>query len=581
MTNQLNKNGHSGNGHPSKDAKSQEGKRGFRLAPPRSQEEKAAPEEPTRAFDQGVVLRQSPKWSRAIIWSIMGVATFGIAWAAIAKIEQAVPAQGQLKPQETVKKVQPPVNGVVKAVFVEEGDRVEKGDLLVTLDPTASQAELESLKQVRTSLAQENQFYRLLMEQPPEKFQLEEAITRLKLPPQIAALARNRTAIASESQLYRAQLGVAAGSDLTPEQQSRLQASIAEMNSRAAMARLEIGQLQRQLNQNNAQLTDAKAQLATAQQVLSQIRQRNQQALDQAQRSLNIEEEILADIEPLVEEGAMARIQLERQRQEVGDRFATLVDQRSNGQIEYDQQQQQVQSAQAEISQLVEERQRLQLDIAQAKEELVNTSAGSEKDVLDRIASNEQRIAEIDSQLSKLMRENQNRIVELDSQISQTNLTLEYQELRAPVSGTVFDLQATPGFVPQPSQAEALLKIVPEDHLVAEVFVTNKDIGFVRNGQDADVRIDSFPFSEFGDIDGEVTSVGSDALPPDEEHQYYRFPVKVSLDNQILETKNGREIPLQSGMSTTVNIKVREKRTVLSLFTELFTDKVESLKQVR
>ena len=577
MTNQLNKNGTSeqnpnGNGNN----KSQ-------LAPTHSQPEgkHQEPQSQSRSFDQGVVLRQSPMWSRAVIWSIMGVATFGIAWAAIAKIEQAVPAQGQLKPQETVKEVQPPVNGVVKAVFVEEGDRVEKGDLLVTLDPTASQAELESLKKVRNSLAQENQFYRVLMEQPPEQFRLEEAITRIELPPQIAALARNRTAIAAENQLFRAQLGLAEGNTLSPEQQSRLQASVAEMNSRAAVARLEIGQLQRQLNQNQAQITDAKAQYSSAQQVLSQIQQRNRLALEQAQTSLDIEQQILGDIKPLVQEGALARIQLERQRQEVSDRYATLIDQQSNGQIEYDRQLQQVQTLQAEIDQLMEERQRLQLDIAQAQEELVNTSAGSEKDVLDRIAENDKRVAEIDTQLSKLMRENQNRLAELDGQISQTNLTLEYQELRAPVSGTVFDLKATPGFVPQPSQAEAMLKIVPEDHLVAEVFVTNKDIGFVREGQDTDVRMDSFPFSEFGDIDGEVISVGSDALPPDQEHQYYRFPVKVSLNDQILETKGGREIPLQSGMSVNVNIKVREKRSVLSLFTELFTDKVESLKEVR
>ena len=84
----------------------------------------------------------------------------------------------------------------------------------------------------------------------------------------------------------------------------------------------------------------------------------------------------------------------------------------------------------------------------------------------------------------------------------------------------------------------------------------------------------------FGDIKGEVVSIGSDALPPDEIDGYYRFPVKVRLDSQLLET-DGREIPLQSGMSVSVNIKVREDRTVMSLLTELFTKKIESLKQVR
>jgi HlyD family secretion protein len=142
----------------------------------------------------------------------------------------------------------------------------------------------------------------------------------------------------------------------------------------------------------------------------------------------------------------------------------------------------------------------------------------------------------------------------------------------------VFDLQPTArGFVA--NTAEPVLKIVPGDNLVARVFLTNKDIGFVEEGMQVDVRIDSFPFSEFGDIKGELVSIGSDALPPTEVRPYYSFPAEIRLDKQSLEV-NGREVPLQSGMSVSTNILVR-KRTVLSIFTDLFTEKTESLKKVR
>lgn len=186
------------------------------------------------------------------------------------------------------------------------------------------------------------------------------------------------------------------------------------------------------------------------------------------------------------------------------------------------------------------------------------------------------RIAEIDSQINKVVVDNEKRIAELNSQISAAQQTIKYQELKAPVSGEVFDLQASPGFVPKSGQAEALLKIVPDpgpdNPLVAEVYVTNQDIGFVQPGQEADVRIDSFPYSEFGDIKGKVYFVASDALEPDQIYNFYRFPVKVELDAQNLMIR-GEEVDLQSGMSVSVNIKVRENRTVLSLFTELFTKK--------
>jgi len=163
-------------------------------------------------------------------------------------------------------------------------------------------------------------------------------------------------------------------------------------------------------------------------------------------------------------------------------------------------------------------------------------------------------------------------------EVNQLQQQLRYQEVRAAVAGKVFDLQAYNGFVANSS--DILLSIVPEDNLIAEVFVTNQEIGFVREQMAADIRIDSFPFSEFGDIKGEVISISSDALPPDQVYNFFRFPVKVSLDQQFLQIQD-RQVALQSGMSVSVNIKIRENRKVISLFIELFTNKVESLKRVR
>ncbi|NER46289.1 MAG: hemolysin D, partial [Symploca sp. SIO1A3] len=69
-------------------------------------------------FDQGVILKQSRGWSRAILWTIVGVTTFGVTWAYFARIEEAVPAQGKLEPQGAVQEVQVPVSGVVTEVKI-------------------------------------------------------------------------------------------------------------------------------------------------------------------------------------------------------------------------------------------------------------------------------------------------------------------------------------------------------------------------------------------------------------------------------------------------------------------------------
>jgi hemolysin D len=183
------------------------------------------------------------------------------------------------------------------------------------------------------------------------------------------------------------------------------------------------------------------------------------------------------------------------------------------------------------------------------------------------ILDNQKRILEINSQVS-----------EIDSKLTQAKETLKYQTIQSPVDGTIFELKAkSSGFVVNSS--EPILKIVPADNLVAKVYITNRDIGFVKEGQKVDVRIDSFPFQEYGDIKGELIEIGSDALPPDQVYQYWRFPAKVKLDGQALLI-NSRQVPLQSGMSINANIKLR-KRTVISIFTDFMVQKAESLKFVR
>ncbi|MEM9275982.1 MAG: response regulator [Cyanobacteria bacterium P01_F01_bin.143] len=535
-----------------------------------------------RKFEQTVLLRPSPKWSRATIWAVAGVTIFCVSWAAIAKIEQVVPAVGQLIPEGSIKEVQVPTNGVVEEVLVEEGQRVEKGDILLVLDSTTTKAQLESLKNIRQSLTQENKFYRTLINGEIAPNQIDRAIARLEIPREIAYLARNRTQLAAEIELLRAQLGANSG-NLTIEQQVRLRNARAENNSRTAAARLEVEQLEKQLEQNQIQLADAREQLVTARQVLAEIKQRNQEAAAKAKESLAIEEKTLSSIQPLVEEGAIAELQLDRQQREVNDIQATMIEQGARGTIEYNNQRQEVTSTQANIQRLLEEAQRLRLDIAQAREQLINTTSASEKDILDNIANNQQRIADIDTQLNRSIVENSKRLGENNAQISNYEQNLKYQTIPAPETGVVLDLQAYPGYVPQAGQgSQAILKIVPDDKLVAEIFIKPEDIGFVKMDMTTDVRISAFPFGEFGDVKGKVSYIGSSSLEPSPQPHlnFVRFPAEVELSQQYINI-NGEDKKLQSGMSVQANIRIKEDRTVLSLFASKFFTGLDKFKETR
>jgi len=151
--------------------------------------------------------------------------------------------------------------------------------------------------------------------------------------------------------------------------------------------------------------------------------------------------------------------------------------------------------------------------------------------------------------------------------------------VRAPISGLVFDLKPDNNrYVTQ--NAEPLLKIVPGGQLSAQVNVGNQDIGFIKAGLPVKVRIDSFPYTEYGEIPGQVSQVGADALPPTELIKTYHFPVDISLSRSVLRTKDGTVIPLQSGMTVTTNLKLRDRR-LIELLSDLFTNRGESLKRLR
>ena len=172
-------------------------------------------------------------------------------------------------------------------------------------------------------------------------------------------------------------------------------------------------------------------------------------------------------------------------------------------------------------------------------------------------------LSEVD--FSSKLDESEKQLAQLTNQISETRVTLSYQTIVSPANGIVFDLRpASPGFVV--TGDEPLLKIVPTDVLVARAYITNQDIGFIRTGLPVKVRVDAYPYNEFGELVGSIASIGSDVLEPDENFNYYRFPVTINLLTSDLISKD-EKLPLLSGMSVSVNIILR-KRPVISLFLE-------------
>lgn len=175
------------------------------------------------------------------------------------------------------------------------------------------------------------------------------------------------------------------------------------------------------------------------------------------------------------------------------------------------------------------------------------------------------RIAELETQVSSLSQE----------RIKTERLATE-TTLRAPVDGEVQQLALhTVGGVVK--AGDTLLVIVPEGPaLEVEALVLNKDIGFVREGQDAAVKLDAFPFTRHGALEGTVTSIGEDAIQHERLGPVY--PVHIRIERNAIRV-DGREVRLSSGMAASVEVRTGKRRIIDFLLSPVARAADESLRE--
>ena len=200
------------------------------------------------------------------------------------------------------------------------------------------------------------------------------------------------------------------------------------------------------------------------------------------------------------------------------------------------------------------------------------------QELQSEIAQTEATLREVQAESIKSEQQIQRELADLERQLVETNKSQEYESLRAPVKGYVFDLVvASPGYAAR--SGETLLKIVPDGALEASVFVTNADVGFLRPKMQAQVRVDAYPFTQYGDIPGELKRVGKQSLEPSPQNPEPMFPAQVVLKRQYLE-KRDKRYPVAAGQSVSVNFIVRDK-PVISLLTDSIEKAFDALRGIK
>lgn len=384
-----------------------------------------------------------------------------LAWAAVAEVDVVAVAHGKLVPHSALKIVQPAEAGIVREILVREGQSVRRGQLLMRMDPTLSEADLQSLR----------------------------------------------------SELQQKELAL-----------RRLDAEL-----RGTPLRREPGDSPRLHEQAQAQLTANRLALEAA---LAQERaswERSRQELAAAEATRNKLERTLPHY------------------REQDEAFRTLVSEGFAGRL----------LADDKARERIEKEQDHQAQSFVVAREQAN------------MAFFEKRMAQLRSEHIKQLQaeraEVAQRIDKLRPELSKQDHRHALLELRAPQDGHVKDLAThTAGAVVQPGTI--LMTLVPAaESLMAEVWLSNEDVGFVRRGQAARLKFAAFQFQKYGMLEAAVEQVAADAAAPEQNGAAPPAPpgqlvyrTSVALKDQVL-VADGISHRLTSGMQVAAEIRLGER----------------------
>ncbi len=451
------------------------------------------------------VLDQPPSTlpRQLILGGLAFCVAFG-AWATFGQIDEVGHARGQLVPKGEVYKIHPIESGKIARIRVKEGQSVKAGEELVELDTEIAATEVERLQQ-------------MLVADQIQLNQMQSLIERTRLE------AQTRAEIAKAD----AQAAMAA---------------IDEINAKAAATQKQLTELRTAAAASEDRVKRLKPLSGTTQELRKKLEADVVAAVEEVER-----------LKPLVEAGAISKKYLLDAQQVLRDRQSAItkyqleeVTNTTEREFEAEQGLRDRTSAiaanESELPQTLAQAKQLQAGLLQKQAEGRRTQIEAQQKI--------QQLEVETTQLKAKIAENQNLLTSAKAKLKQ-------RFLYAPVDGVVSSLNIpNPGEVVQPGQTIA--EMAPQNApLVLSASLPNQEAGFVKIGMPAQVKLDAFPYQDYGMVTGKVLSISSDAKPDERLGAVYR--VQVALDRSYV-TANHQTIKLKAGQTASAEIIIRRRR---------------------
>lgn len=463
----------------------------------------------------------------ALMGTICALALAALAWSYFGRLDVHAVAPGKIETAGYAKVVEPLDPGKIAAIHVAEGEVVKAGDLLLELDRAEATADVRSAQDALNASLGE--------------------INRRRYAIEAVRAAQSATRGGQEKNGAREQDDAALASDESPVENlaGQIELSIAWDQAlpepfrlrEEAVVRADLTQLADALKAIDKQMAQ---KLATRQRLGMSIAFQNT-LMDTLKQRVSTRQEAI-DLK------VGTKLNLYDAKEELERSEASLAS--DQGQL---------------------------IEADAALKELQSEKA---KTVSQFIADNENKLADA----SRKSDEARQALAKAATRLARTNL-------RAPIDGVI--QQAAVTTVGQVvTTGQQLIIITPSGgKLQVEALVANLDIGFIKLGQEAEIKVDAFPFTRFGVLHGKVIKIASSAIAEQKakraladvtatanialdtpaapgQPESFVFPVTIGLDESAMPTNNTM-IPLAPGMTVTVEIKTDSRRVIDYLLSPL------------
>jgi hemolysin D len=440
------------------------------------------------------------------------------AWAWFGEIDQIGKAQGKLVPKGETYKIESLESAKVNNIAVKEGQKVEAGQLIASLDSERETKEVERLEEILASSEIDLNQKLGLLEQAKLEIQTQQKIGEAELRSQKVAI---------DSAIAKAEVT----GDLLAQQQSELQASLARQGKTEQLSGLD----KTKLDQINSELKEHQQRLARLKNFAEQgaISQEYVFQAQQAQRQ--IEQQL---IDSKVQGISGISEQIYQSEQSTRNMRSSIT--QNQGELA--------------LAQKESERLRVELEYKQAANRRAEIAAQQKA-----------------QQLGLEINQAKTKIAETKNLLASAKNQLEKRLLRSPVAGTVlaFNVVNT-GKVVQ--SGETVAEIAPDNApLVLSAALPDRDAGFIKKGMAAQVKFDAYSYQEYGAIPGKVISISANTKTDDNLGEVYK--VQIELDRNYV-SQDSKKILFKPGQTASADIVIRNRRVI-----DLLLDPVKKLRQ--